>query len=477
MERLGDILKKRRTETDSSKESTDIWSTDDLTEEEKAANQCPICHGAKYVYPLLSNGKPDYKRRVPCVCASDEKGKERLSRLQKFSNLGSLSRLNFENLTAEGRKIKNKVLFDFEPAYNSALEFAKSPKGWLILTGQSGSGKTHLACAIANYQITMAKPVFYIEVAELLDHIYATFNANSDLTYNELFEQVKSIPLLILDDLDLSINSAWAKGKIQQILNHRFNEQLPTLITSSVPAEILEDNLNAHLTDPEFCVINKIQSKEKLGLEHFDGMQLELMRKMSFKNFDYKRLTLSYEQKLNLEQAYRVALNFAQSPQGWLILAGDNGCGKTHLAASIANHLLENNKQVLFVVVPDFLDYLRSAYNPDSRISYDEVFEKVKKAPVLILDDFGEQDITPWTQEKLYQLINYRYNARLATVITTCFALDEIESRISSRMVDTSLSMLFNIDAPDYRGERKKTGKKQPSGLRKTARNRDPELS
>jgi hypothetical protein len=37
--------------------------------------------------------------------------------------------------------------------------------------------------------------------------------------------------------------------------------------------------------------------------------------------------------------------------------------------------------------------------------------------------------------------------------------------------------MLFNIDAPDYRGERKKTGKKQPSGLRKTARNRDPELS
>jgi DNA replication protein DnaC len=237
---------------------------------------------------------------------------------------------------------------------------------------------------------------------------------------------------------------------------------LPTVITSSVPAEILEDNLNAHLTDPEFCIINKIQSRDKLGLEHFDGMQLELMKKMSFKNFDYKRLTLSYEQKMNLEQAYRVALNFAQSPQGWLILAGDNGCGKTHLAASIANHLLENNKHALFVVVPDFLDYLRSAYNPDSRISYDEVFEKVKKAPVLILDDFGEQAITPWTQEKLYQLINYRYNA-----------LDDIESRISSRMVDTSLSMLFNIDAPDYRGERKKAGKKQQPGLGKVARNRD----
>jgi hypothetical protein len=42
-------------------------------------------------------------------------------------------------------------------------------------------------------------------------------------------------------------------------------------------------------------------------------------------------------------------------------------------------------------------------------------------------------------------------------------------------MVDTSLSMLFNIDAPDYRGERKRIARKQSSGMRKTARNRDPE--
>jgi DNA replication protein DnaC len=473
MEKLGDILKKKRTETDSSKESTDIWSIDELTEEEKVANRCKICRGARYVHPLLSSGKPDYKRIVPCICATDEQGKERLSRLQRFSNLGSLSRFTFDNLLPAGRKVKNKHLYDFESAYSSAKNFAESPKGWLILTGQSGCGKTHLACAIANRQIGMAKPVFYIEVADLLDHIYATFDSNTELTYKELFEQVKNVPLLVLDDLDLSINSAWAKGKIQQILNHRFNEQLPTVITSSIPVEMLEENLNAHLTDPDFCVISKIQSRDKLGLEHFDGMQLELMKKMSFNDFDYKRWNLSTEQRQNLEQVYHVALNFAQSPQGWLILAGDNGCGKTHLAASIANYMQENNKPVLFVVVPDFLDYLRSAYSPDSRISYDEVFEKVKKAPVLILDDFGEQAITPWTQEKLYQLINYRYNARLATVITTCFALDDIESRISSRMVDPSLSLVFNITAPDYRGDRKKTVKKQQPGLRKTSRNRD----
>jgi len=59
-----------------------------------------------------------------------------------------------------------------------------------------------------------------------------------------------------------------------------------------------------------------------------------------------------------------------------------------------------------------------------------------------VLDDFGEQAGTPWAQEKLYQVINHRYNARLATVITTSSSLDEIENRISSRLVDPKISVL-----------------------------------
>jgi DNA replication protein DnaC len=178
-------------------------------------------------------------------------------------------------------------------------------------------------------------------------------------------------------------------------------------------------------------------------------------------------LNLSLEQRQNLEQAYKVAFNFAQSPQGWLVLLGENGCGKTHLAAAIANHLNKNNKSVLFIVVPDFLDHLRSAFNPVKHISYDGLFEKVKKASVLILDDFGEQAVTSWTQEKLYQLINYRYNAQLATVITMSYSLDEIENRISSRMVDPSISLVFNITAADYRGYRSAPAKKVSSKNRK----------
>jgi len=171
---------------------------------------------------------------------------------------------------------------------------------------------------------------------------------------------------------------------------------------------------------------------------------------MTFDNFK-KRVNLPPELQGNLEEAYHLALDFAKSPEGWLVFQGITGCGKTHLAVAIANYRLKEGKPVKFVVVPEFLDHLRSTFSPESQVSYDQLFEEVKNAPLLILDDFGEQSTTPWAQEKLYQVINYRYNARLATVITTRLTTNEMADPIVSRFFDHQLSMVFEIRAPDYR--------------------------
>ncbi len=283
----------------------------------------------------------------------------------------------------------------------------------------------------------------------------SAFTPTADTSYDELFEQVKSTPLLILDDLSLTGATPWAKEKLEQLLNHRFNIRMPTVITTDVPLEKLEERVRMKLTDPDLCQVIIVEERLQPSLELLRSQDQERLRKMTFNNFDHKRLNLLPEQRQNLEQVFRIALNFAQSPQGWLVLQGVNGCGKTHLAAAIANYQRQAGKSVTFVIVPELLDHLRSAFSPESKVSYDELFEKVKKAPLLILDDFGEQTTTAWVQEKLYQLINYRYNAQLPTVITTCFALEEIESRISSRMADPSLSLVFNIIAPDYRSDLK----------------------
>jgi DNA replication protein DnaC len=467
MEKLGDILKKKKTKPDTQGENTDIWSINETEPRDGMEEKlCPICHGARFVHPVSASGKPDYRRAVPCTCTNVELEKDKQDRLQKYSNLGSLSRLTFDKLYSEGRIVNGSPYYDFKKAFDAALEFAQKPQGWLIIVGPNGCGKTHLACAIANFQLNLGLPVFYIEVANLLDHLRAAFRPDSAVEYDELFEQIRNTPLLVLDDLSITTITPWAKEKIQQLLNHRYNERMPTVITSSTNVEDLDKALDCHLSDPDVSRVFVIRPKSLENMRRFGGLELDLIKQMLFKNFDYKRLNLSADARQNLEQAFRITYNFAQSPQGWIILLGENGCGKTHLAAAVANHLCANQKDVMFIVVPDFLDYLRSTFGPDRQVSYDEIFEKVKKSTVLILDDFGGQSVTPWSQEKLYQLINYRYNARLATIITTCFSLDEIESRISSRMVDPSISLVFHITAPDYRGDRRAASKKVRSNSR-----------
>ena len=214
------------------------------------------------------------------------------------------------------------------------------------------------------------------------------------------------------------------------------------------------------------CTQQELDKERQSRLQRYSGLEPKLLKNMTFDNFDWKRVNLLPEQRENLKYAFDAALNFAKSPDGWLVLQGDTGCGKTHLAAAIANYRLQAGKPVKFEVVPDFLDHLRFTFSPESTVTYDQLFEEVKNAPLLILDDFGEQSTTPWAQEKLYQVINYRYNARLATVITTRLTTDEMADPIASRFLDHQLSMIFNIMAPDYRTSRKKAtrGRKERRG-------------
>jgi len=161
------------------------------------------------------------------------------------------------------------------------------------------------------------------------------------------------------------------------------------------------------------------------------------------------RGNLTPDQAQSLTQAIQAAREFAEDPDGWLVLIGPYGCGKTHLAVAIANAQIAAG--ALFVNVPDLLDHLRASYSPDAREGYDERFATVRDAPLLTLDDLGTENATTWAVEKLYQILNHRYNLRLPTIITTNNNLDNLDARIRSRMRDQDLSRVIVIDAPDYR--------------------------
>jgi DNA replication protein DnaC len=190
------------------------------------------------------------------------------------------------------------------------------------------------------------------------------------------------------------------------------------------------------------CKEREIEARERQKLR--DLSSLKPFDKKGFESFDFA--------VPGVAEAYEVARRYAEDPNGWLILQGGYGCGKTHLAAAIARTREEAGETVFFSIAPDLLDHLRATFAPASEITYDELFDRVRHVGLLVLDDLGSENATAWATEKLFQIINYRYNYRLPTVITTNVRLlSHLDERIRSRLSDLGLVRWVRLEAGDYR--------------------------
>ena len=385
----------------------------------------------------------------PCRCQRSDYPSASLERLQSYSNLGPLVNKRLETTQAAGRLSGPEGQSLFREAFEAATRYAQQPRGWMVLTGPSGSGKTHLAAAIANRCISDGLAVFFMNVADFLDHLRATYAPDTAISYDDLFQQVREAPLLVLDDLGAHSTTAWAQEKLLQVLSHRYNSALPTIITVRVPLKQLDEGLSTRLQDPELSQVYSLGPGSASLLQQFGGFEEHLLNQMTFEKFEVGGNNADKKQRTTLEAALKAAQGYARDPHGWLLLGGPHGCGKTHLAAAIANERLKNAQPVFFAFVPDLLDHLRAAFGPDSRVGYDERFEQIKTAPLLVLDDLGSESNTPWAEEKLYQVVVHRHNARLPTVITATD--DRFAPAIASRLGDIRIVQAMEIEAPDWR--------------------------
>ncbi len=401
-------------------------------------------------------GHPDFGKLFPCRCKQAEVKAQRREQLRALSNLEHLSRMTFETFVPEGYGLPPDKAANLRFVYDLARRYAQNPEGWLILFGGYGCGKTHLAAAIANQIVERGEGVLFVVVPDLLDHLRATYGPNSPVTYDQRFDEVRNAPLLILDDLGTQSGTQWAQEKLFQILNYRYNARLPTVITSNHSLEEIDLRIRSRMVDPDLATIVTILAPDfrlsGVDQDQSDLSSLSLLEDMTFDSFDLRQDELPPEERANLKRAFELCRDFAEEPEGWLVLTGDYGCGKTHLAASIANKRAGTGHPVLFIVVPDLLDHLRATFSPHSQVRFDKRFEEVKKAPFLVLDDLGTESASPWAQEKLYQLFNYRYNARLPTIITMAQPIDEVDPRLRTRMLDVGRCTVFAILAPSYRG-------------------------
>ena len=415
-------------------------------------------------------GHPDFGRIDVCSCRQKEVVQFAHQRLYRLSNLEAFRTMTFESYNTEGLVGMNEEqLRSLNMARNAAQYFSQHLDGWLLLLGSYGVGKTHLAAAIANFAVGLGVPTLFLTIPDLLDWLRYSYGSE-DSNFETRFEEIRNIRLLALDDLGTQNATPWAQEKLYQIFNYRYVNHLPTVVTTNLALDEIEGRIQSRLRDPELVRVIRIEAPDHRNPAGNSSRRqlssLDFHRDQTLGNFSLREPErLPSEEQKSLEKAFRAAEAFAENPSGWLVFTGNYGCGKTHLAAGIANYQAGVGREPLFVVVPDLLDHLRSTFAPSSNITYDEMFEEVRSAQMLILDDLGTQSATSWAREKLYQILNHRYVASIPTVITTANTIDEVDPRIRSRMLDNRRCAIHAITAPAYRGQHGGTDKPRRSRL------------
>ena len=418
---------------------------------------CATCADMGWLTPVVPTEHPDFGTIKLCACKESEKSEELTRRLLNYSKLGFLSRFTFDTIDVRGKEIESDQTKTLTLAIEAALNFSNDPTGWLILIGPHGSGKTHLAAAIANKCIGAGVPALFMNVSDLMDHIRSSYSYGNNESYEILFDQVRNAPILILDDLKSGSLSSWAKEKTHQLLSHRANGKLPTVITTSEEIYDLDKFIKSRIEDPELSlVVPTLGYTSSKPQKNALGIIPKGLAHMSFDGFDLRHIkNMRQENHNNLEAAFNAALAYANNPDGWLTLYSDSsGIGKTHLAVSIALFQESLHHPIYFAFVPELMESLRSAFSSDDPSSSDNLFNKVKNASILILDDMGEERRSDWTEDKLYQIIVHRHNHRMPTIITTrTNFLKEAEngSAVASRIQDPSVGQVITMSGSDYR--------------------------
>jgi DNA replication protein DnaC len=159
----------------------------------------------------------------------------------------------------------------------------------------------------------------------------------------------------------------------------------------------------------DICACRQVKVSQTVRQRLHSISHLDELNGLTFESFQTRgRKGLGEFHANSLEWAYNRSRLYAGNLQGWLLIMGSYGCGKTHLAAAIANFAVGIGVPTLFLSVPDLLDLLRFSYDSETT-TFEQRFDEIRTASLLVLDDFGTQNATEWAQEKLFQIINYRY--------------------------------------------------------------------
>jgi DNA replication protein DnaC len=163
--------------------------------------------------------------------------------------------------TAQHEQFLKKAKLDVQ---GFVRDYPGTEKG-LLLMGPSGVGKTHLAVAAVKELIRRGHAGLFCDYRELLKEIQASYNPASESTEMGILEPIRTVELLVLDDLGASKPSAWVLDIIGLVLNARYNECRMTILTTNYIDETTAPETGAKLPSGQRVVVKEDTLADRIG--------------------------------------------------------------------------------------------------------------------------------------------------------------------------------------------------------------------